>query len=39
MPLEFNLFIFLACKWDIVPLNDKRMLMNKQEKKDEHYRY
>ena len=21
MPLEFNLFICLACKWDIVPLN------------------
>ena len=20
MPLEFNLFIFWACKWDIVPL-------------------
>ena len=20
MPLEINLFIFLACKWDIVPL-------------------
>ena len=23
MPLEFNLFIFLACKWDIVPLRVK----------------
>ena len=21
MQLEFNFFIFLACKWDIVPLN------------------